>query len=122
MSRILIVDDNEDILAVMKMILVDFGYHVTTLINGNLLFDTVREIKPDLILLDIMLGEMDGRDLCMQLKRNSTTKEIPVILISASHQVFEHLPLNIGAPDDFLAKPFDIDELLDMVGIHLITE
>ena len=122
MSRILIVDDNEDILAVMKMILIDFGYQVTTLADGNLLFEAVRDSKPDLILLDIMLGDIDGRDLCMQLKRNSTTKEIPVILISASHQVFDHLPLNIGAPDDFLAKPFDIAELLDMVGIHLTAD
>ena len=122
MSRILIVDDNEDILQIMKMILADFGYEVTTLADGKLLFDVIKAIKPDLILLDIMLGDMDGRDLCMQLKRNSATKEIPVILISASHQVFDHLPLNIGAPDDFLAKPFDIAELLDMVGIHLAAD
>ncbi len=121
MSRILIVDDNEEILAIMKLILDDFGYNVTTLANGNLIFDVIKDYKPDLILLDIMLGDMDGRDLCLQLKQNSMTKDIPVILISASHQVFDHLPLNIGAPDDFLAKPFDIAELLDMVGIHLAT-
>ena len=119
MRRILAVDDNEDILEVMKLILEDFGYEVETLADGHLLFDRVKESHPDLVLLDVMLGNIDGRELCREMKTRLETKDIPVILISASHQVSERFSLNGGAPDDFLAKPFNISDLLEKVASHL---
>ena len=119
MQRILAVDDNEDILEVIKLILEDFGYEVDTLADGNLLFDKVKETHPDLVLLDVMLGNIDGRELCREMKARLETRDIPVILVSASHQVSERFSLNGGAPDDFLAKPFNISDLLEKVASHL---
>ena len=119
MRRILAVDDNEDILEIMKLILEDFGYEVTTLADGTLIFDAINSAHPDLILLDVMLGNADGRELCKQIKLRQETHDIPVILVSASHQVADRLSMNNGAPDDFLAKPFDINDLLEKVESHM---
>ena len=119
MQRILAVDDNEDILEVMKLILEDFGYEVATLTDGNLLFEKMNESHPDLVLLDVMLGNADGRELCREMKARIETKDIPVILVSASHHVSDRISLSIGAPDDFLAKPFNITDLLEKVALHL---
>jgi DNA-binding response OmpR family regulator len=119
MQRILAVDDNEDILEIMKLILEDYGYEVATLADGMMIFDAIDANHPDLILLDVMLGNADGRELCRQLKLKQETHDIPVILVSASHQVADRLSLNNGAPDDFLAKPFDINDLLEKVGSNL---
>lgn len=111
-------DDNEDILEVLQLILEDSGYEVETLSDGLLLFDKIRAHRPDLILLDIMLGNMDGRELCKIVKSKKETNNIPVILISASHNLSDRFK-PCDAPNDFLAKPFDINELLDKVHTHL---
>src|ERR1700753_3524646 len=113
MRRILVVDDNEDILEGIKLILEDYNYDEITLSDDTLLLDKVHDDHPDLILLDVMLGKVDGRDLCRAIKTQPETKEIPVILISASHHVQERYTLNGVAPDDFLAKPFNISDLLE---------
>jgi DNA-binding response OmpR family regulator len=119
MRRILAVDDNDDILEVIKFVLEDFGYTVDTLSDGQYLFEKIKEHTPDLILLDIMLGNMDGRDLCKHIKEREETHKIPVIMISASHTVASTLSYESGAPDDFLAKPFDIYVLVNKVERQL---
>ncbi len=118
MKRILAVDDNDDILEVLRYILEDSGYMVDTLSDGHLLFDKLKEHTPDLILLDIMLGNMDGRVLCKDIKSTRDTQGIPVILVSASHDVAATLN-QYGAPDDFVAKPFDLDVLLNSIQRQL---
>ncbi|MDB5136245.1 MAG: response regulator [Mucilaginibacter sp.] len=118
MQRILAVDDNEDILEIMQLILEDSGYEVATLTDGHFLFDKIKEYRPDLILLDIMLGNMDGRELCKDVKSKLETHNIPVILISASHNL-SGLFKPSNAPNDFLAKPFNINDLLDKVHTQL---
>ena len=120
MSRILAVDDDRDILEVLQYILEDSGYEVETLANGQYLLDRISQNPPDLILLDIMLGNLDGRDLCRKVKTNKDTHNIPVILISASHDVSQALN-QTGAPNDFIAKPFDIDVLLGSISRQLNT-
>lgn len=117
MRRILAVDDDKDILDVVQYILEDSGYEVDALSDGNLLFERIRANKPDLVLLDIMLGNLDGRDLCKALKTSVETRHIPVVLISASHAAGS-LDQK-GAPDAFIAKPFDIDDLLGVVKGNL---
>jgi DNA-binding response OmpR family regulator len=119
MQRILAVDDNEDILEVIKLILDDYGYEVTTLADGRLLLDTINRDHPDLILLDVMMGNTDGRELCRQIKSQKETSNIPVILVSASHNVNDRFVVNGTAPDDFLAKPFNISDLLEKVQAHM---
>ena len=111
-------DDNDDILEVLRYILEDSGYEVDTLSDGHFLFDKIKEHTPDLILLDIMLGDMDGRILCSDVKARQETHGIPVILVSASHDIANTLRQS-GAPDDFVAKPFDLDELLNCIQKQL---
>jgi len=114
MRRILAVDDDKDILDILQYILEDSGYEVETLSDGHFLFEKIRTHTPDLILLDIMLGNLDGRELCKAVKTTDATHDIPVILISASHNVADALNKK-GAPDAFIAKPFDIDDLLSAI-------
>jgi DNA-binding response OmpR family regulator len=118
MSRILAVDDDQDILEVLQLILEDSGYQVETLSDGHQLFDKINKEHPDLILMDIMLNGLDGRDLCKNVKLNDRTQSIPVIMISASHNVSDVLKQEC-APDDFLAKPFDIHILLNKIQRQL---
>jgi len=117
MRRILAVDDDSDILEVLQYILEDSGYEVDTLSDGHYLFDKIKDHEPDLILLDIMLGNMDGRELCKDVKTKRETHDIPVILVSASHNVSSST--QEGAPDAFLEKPFDISELLATIKVNL---
>ncbi|MDB5010242.1 MAG: response regulator [Mucilaginibacter sp.] len=118
MQRILAVDDDKDILEVLQYILEDSGYEVDTLSDGHFLFDKIKEQMPDLILLDIMLGNMDGRELCKDVKAKLETQSIPIILVSASHTISDPFHKD-GAPDDFIAKPFDITELLNCIQKQL---
>lgn len=118
MSRILAVDDDKDILEVIQFILEDSGYVVDTLSDGLRLQDAIRKHTPDLILLDIMLGNVDGRDLCRNVKTTTETNTIPVIMISASHNISDVLRQDC-APDDFIAKPFDMNVLLNKVRQQL---
>jgi DNA-binding response OmpR family regulator len=120
MKRILAVDDNNDILEILRYILEDSGYTVDTLSNGHHLFDQIKQHTPDLILLDIMLGDMDGRVLCRDIKQTNETHEIPVVLISASHKMYESIARHdVGAPDDFVEKPFDMNVLLNVIENNL---
>ncbi len=114
MRRILAVDDDKDILEILQFILEDSGYTVDTLSDGRQLFQKINENTPDLILMDIMLGNSDGRDLCKNIKSTDSTHNIPVIMISASHNINDVLKQEC-APDDFLPKPFDINVLLNKV-------
>ena len=118
MQRILAVDDDRDILDVLQFILEDSGYEVETLSDGTHLMEKIKERHPDLILLDIMLGNMDGRTLCKNMKSIQETQKIPVILISASHDVSGSMH-QTGAPNAFIAKPFDINVLLNTIKKQL---
>lgn len=118
MQRILAVDDDKDILEILQYVLEDSGYEVETLSDGHFLFDRIKAHHPDLIILDIMLGNLDGRELCRDVKSKTETHDIPVILLSASHAVTDTFKQN-GNPDDFIAKPFDINVLLNSVEKQL---
>ena len=117
MQRILVVDDDRDILEVIKYILEDSGYEVDTLSDGHNLLDKIREKTPDLLLLDIMLGNMDGRELCKTVKMSAATHNIPIIMVSASHEITSFNTTD--GPNGFIAKPFDIDDLLTTVQSQL---
>ena len=102
----------------LQLILEDSGYEVETLSDGKFLFEKIKLHTPDLILLDIMLGNMDGRELCKDVKLSAETHDIPVVLVSASHSV-EGIADSNGCPDAFVAKPFDIYELLETIKVQL---
>ena len=117
-KKILAVDDDLAILDVLRLILENSGYEVVTLSHADAVFETVEIEQPDLILMDVMLAGLDGKTICQNLKKYSRTKNIPVIMISASHDLRAQLSRS-GAPDDFIAKPFDLDVLVQKVEQHL---
>ncbi|TDQ11104.1 response regulator transcription factor [Pedobacter metabolipauper] len=119
MSRkILAVDDDSDIVDIIKIILEDEGYEVSTLTSGKNVLSVISSLMPDLILLDVMLGGMDGREICKEIKEHDLYKSIPIVMISASHNLHNILE-QPGSPNDFLAKPFDIDSLINKVKAQL---
>jgi DNA-binding response OmpR family regulator len=113
-AKILVVDDDPDILDAIAFTLEDAGYTVTTTEKGEYaenLHDTNGGL-PNVIILDVLLSGKDGRTICKKLKSQKETKHIPVIMISA-HPDAEKSTKEVGA-DDFLAKPFDIKNLLTL--------
>ena len=112
LKKIMIADDDPGIVDAIEMLLEFEGYQVTTTGDGADVLDLKDEL-PDLLLLDIWMSGEDGRDICKKLKQLETTKNIPVIMISASRDIKESA-IAAGA-DDFLAKPFEMNELLDKI-------
>lgn len=114
-KKVLIVDDNQDILDLLQIILETEGYNVNCLDDGSHLNNAIESYQPNLILMDIMLGHLDGRDLCKILKSNPETKQIPIIMISASHRILPLQELGCYA-EAFMPKPFELDDLVANVG------
>lgn len=117
-KRILAVDDDLSILSVLRELLEYEGYEVSTLSTGEKVMEEITAHAPDLILLDVMLAGMDGREICKSIKEKTDTHPIPVILISATHNLSDSLKAD-GAPDDFVAKPFDINTLMQKIEQQL---
>jgi DNA-binding response OmpR family regulator len=118
MKRVLVVDDNRDILDVLNIILEMEGFDVKCCDDGNLVPKVVYDYDPDIILLDIMLNGIDGRELCRDLKSTGETSHIPIIMISASHTLFSGDTKECDA-EDFIAKPFEINELVSKVEKYI---
>jgi len=108
----MIADDDPGIVDAVEMILEFEGYEVTSTVDGSTVLD-MREDLPDLLLLDIWMSGEDGRDICKKLKQDPLTKNIPVIMISASRDI-KQSAIDAGA-DDFLAKPFEMNDLLKKI-------
>lgn len=118
MKKILILDDEPDIVDVISIVLSEAGYHTLGIGSGAQLFNTIESFKPDLIILDIMLGSYDGRILCSEIKSQAHIRHIPIIMVSASHDIF-NVDQGHHQPNDFLPKPFDIDVLVQKVKEQL---
>jgi DNA-binding response OmpR family regulator len=117
-KRILIVDDNELMVEVMTYILINNGYEVTSLTNANEVFNNIKTIHPDLVIIDDVLPGMDGTEMCKLLKLNKATRSLPVIICSGDDTI-DTSPNQKGAPDDVLYKPFDINCLIKTVEHRL---
>lgn len=115
-KKILVADDDAGIVDGLRMILVEFDYEVETTMNGNDLLN-IKDSPPDLILLDIWMSGMDGRDICKHLKSKDSTKRIPVIIVSANKDI-RQIAADCGA-DDYLVKPFDMKVLLGKIDSFL---
>lgn len=120
MKRVLIVDDNSDILWVVETILKRYGFEVYSTLKGEEVMAKTIKYGPQLILLDVFLSGIDGIEVCNTLKSTPETKDIPVIMFSAhtnSHDI-----MKFCKADDFVAKPFDSNELVKkinyQIGVH----
>jgi DNA-binding response OmpR family regulator len=117
-NKILILDDNNDILEILTMLLTDFGYDIKPLSSGEKVFEEIKEFQPNLLIMDVMIAGMNGISICKEIKRNIQTALLPVILMSGSQDLNKILE-NPGAPEDFLAKPFDIDIVISKIKEHI---
>ncbi len=116
---LLVVDDNLDNLRLLVELLSESGFNVRPAPSGLRALEAVRKRLPDLILLDIVMPEIDGYELCLQLKADEQTKYIPVIFISASDESFDKIKaFSIGAVD-YVTKPLQAPEVLARVQTHL---
>jgi signal transduction histidine kinase len=118
-GSILIVDDNPANLRLLIDILGREGYQVRPVPSGKLAIAAARGLPPDVILLDIMMPDLDGYQVCAELKADPNTQEIPVIFISAINEVIDKVKaFQVGAID-YITKPFQIEEVLARVETHL---
>lgn len=112
MKKILIVDDYEDIHDILTFVLGDDNVAVRCLSNATLLLTNLNTFKPDLMMLDVRLGDTDGRTLCSAIKANPLYKHVKIVLMSAMADGWKELPCKADAKID---KPFDIDEVRNIV-------
>ncbi|KHD46076.1 response regulator YycF [Streptococcus hongkongensis] len=116
MKKILIVDDEKPISDIIKFNLTKEGYETITAFDGREAVTAFEEEKPDLVILDLMLPELDGLEVAKEIRK---TSHIPIIMLSAKDSEFDKvIGLEIGA-DDYVTKPFSNRELLARVKAHL---
>ena len=114
-GKILVVDDEVYILHILDFSLGAEGFEVITANNGELAVEKAKQEKPNLIVLDIMMPVLDGYETCRRLKRDSDTKEIPVILLTAKgRDVDKRLRFEVGAID-YIVKPFSPSRLIERI-------
>jgi len=116
---IVIVDDMPDNLRLLAGILKERGHKVRPAPNGTRALATIAKEPPDLILLDIMMPDMDGYEVCRRLKADERLKEIPVIFLSALNEVFDKVKAFRTGGVDYITKPFQVEEVLARVQTHL---
>ena len=111
MKKVLVVHDDKGICEMLTMILEYCGYEVECLCSADKVFEKLSSYKADVLLMDIMIAGLDGREICHEIKINTQTSKLPVLLMSATH--FPSLSTSSeDAPDGFFEKPFDMDLLL----------
>ena len=118
LKRILIIEDNAEQREMLREVLTYFDFLVTALPDGRDMFSQIAAFNPDLLLIDYILPGENGVELCMKLKHDYRTSEMPVILMSAYLGVLEHF----SCCSDVLCKPFDLDVILSKVNKLLQTE
>ena len=108
-EKILVVDDDTNICELLRLYLTKEGYQVTTANDGEEGLDKFNQVKPDMVLLDVMMPKMDGLEVCRRIRKLGNT---PVMMLTAKGETFDKvLGLELGA-DDYMVKPFDTKEVV----------
>ena len=116
MAKVMIVDDEQDLLDTMATILEMQGYEVVKVIDGADAVTTAILEQPELILLDVMLPHRTGWSLCKEFQENSLTGEIPIIIVSARFQDQDVERGYAAGAKDYIVKPFSLEEILEVVS------
>ncbi len=115
-KHILCIEDEQEMIDLIQLILSRRGHDVIGATGGKEGLEMARKIHPDLVLLDLMMPDMDGWEVYQQMKADETTRNIPVIVVTAKAQNIDKvLGLHIAKVDDYIAKPFSPQELMDSV-------
>ena len=117
LPRILLVDDEVDHLHLLTALLRENGFDVYSLSTPEDIFSTIKMFRPGIIILDVKLGNYDGKEICKQLRADQSTKDIKVILHSAFPEIEKEYQL-CGA-DEFILKPTNISHLVSRLNDHL---
>jgi len=118
-SKILVVDDEPHIVNLIKLTLTSDKYEIFSAYSGTEALKLAKQIKPDLIILDLMMPNIDGYEVCENLRKDPKTSELPIMILSAKSQLVDKFKsINVGA-DDYMTKPFDPEELIKRVKINL---
>ena len=115
MKKVIAVDDYEEILSIIKTKLSKNGYDVETISDPSLAIPRIREVHPDLVLLDIMMPKITGFDLCGEIKSDPALKDIRVVFITAKDMDFTRKKAEELGADGFIAKPFSPKEMLAFI-------
>lgn len=111
------IEDEPEMIDLVKLILGRKGFELVGAVGGREGLETVRTLKPDLVLLDLMMPDMDGWEVYQQMKTDEELKNIPVIVVTAKAQSIDKvLGLHIAKVDDYVTKPFGPQELLQSVN------
>lgn len=114
MPRIFVIDDDKDLLSIVKSLLIKRGFNVSVYSDWELAYSDIKTYEPQLILLDVFLAGVDGFEICKKLKSNHATRHIPVLIFSAYPRVAETAIYEYGA-NDFISKPFEVGDLISKV-------
>jgi len=114
MNKLLIIDDDEDISAMLFLLLRAKDFEVAVVTRSEDIFHEIKKFQPDIILLDVYLTGYDGRVICKQLKFHPDSKHIPVIMVSGDDEILQTVE-QYGA-NDHIQKPFDADTLLSKIN------
>jgi two-component system, OmpR family, phosphate regulon response regulator PhoB len=111
-STVLVVEDEQDILDLVEYNLTNAGYHVVTAMDGSEALEIIQRNPPDIVLLDLMLPKVDGKEVCRRIRQSEATRGIPVIMLTAkAEEVDRIVGFELGA-DDYMTKPFSPRELI----------
>jgi two-component system phosphate regulon response regulator PhoB len=111
-GSVLIVDDEQDLLGVLQHNLTREGYRTLTASTGTRALDLAENARPDLILLDVMLPDLSGHEVCRRLRASRTTRRIPVLMLTARNEEFDRVVGFEAGADDYVVKPFSTRELM----------
>ena len=117
--RILVVDDNELNLELVSKILELDGYEVVAADSGELALQKVGEFKPDLALLDVMMPDMNGFELCRRLRQLPVSMNMPIIMLTAASGEEDRMMAKKAGANDLLGKPFNLDTLSEHIKVLL---
>jgi len=114
-NRILIVEDEESLLKLESILLSSKGYQVTGVMDGKSALDEINARKPDLVVLDIMLPELDGFEVCKRIKEDPETAGIPVVMLTAKKNSQDYARgMQVGA-DAYVTKPFKSAQVIELI-------
>jgi DNA-binding response OmpR family regulator len=120
-TRVLIVDDDQDLLELLSFNLVEEGYEVTVARSGMEALNAARIALPDLVLLDVKLEGLDGYTVCQMLKALPSTSTIPILLVTGMRAHLDRRKGMLAGASDYITKPFRMKDLIQRVRVMLPT-
>lgn len=118
-KKILIVDDEPDIVETLKFLMESEGFESITALDGEEALKKAKEENPDIMILDVMLPKINGYKVCRLLKFDSKYKHIPILMVTARSQQEDKVIGEETGADEYITKPFDINELLQKIHFYL---